>query len=139
EDGIRDLIVTGVQTCALPISGPYRVPHVLLRSKAVYTNTTPGGAFRGFGVPQIAWAVESLLDDAARRLDRDPVELRRQNLLAHGEEFAPGDTPIDGKFEESLNRAALAIRWTQASAADRGRGLAIIMKASVAPTVSEAV
>ena len=36
------------------------------------------------------------------RLDRDPVDLRRQNLLAHGEEFAPGDTPIDGKFEESL-------------------------------------
>ncbi|PYO59086.1 MAG: xanthine dehydrogenase subunit D, partial [Candidatus Rokuibacteriota bacterium] len=128
-----------IQKGTYTATGPYRVPHVLLQSKAVYTNTTPGGAFRGFGVPQIAWAVESLLDDAARRLDRDPVELRRQNLLAHGEEFAPGDTPIDGKFEESLNRAALAIRWTQASAADRGRGLAMMMKASVAPTVSEAV
>ena len=128
-----------IQKGTYTATGPYRVPHVLLHSKAVYTNTTPGGAFRGFGVPQIAWAVESLLDDAARRLDRDPVELRRQNLLAHGEEFAAGDTPIDGKFEESLNRAALAIRWTQASAADRGRGVAMMMKASIGPTVSEAV
>src|SRR5262249_32985342 len=93
---------------------PHRVPHVVLRSRAVYTNTTPGGAFRGFGVPQLAWAFESLLDEAARRLDRDPVDLRRQNLLAHGEEVAPGDTPVDGKFEESLERAAEAIRWAQA-------------------------
>jgi CO/xanthine dehydrogenase Mo-binding subunit len=128
-----------IQKGTYTATGPYRVPHVLLHSNAVYTNTTPGGAFRGFGVPQIAWAVESLMDDAARRLDRDPVELRRQNLLAHGEEFAPGDTPIDGKFEESLARAAEAIGWTQAAAADRGRGVAMMMKASVAPTVSEAI
>jgi CO/xanthine dehydrogenase Mo-binding subunit len=86
-----------------------------------------------------AWAVESLMDEAARRLDRDPVELRRQNLLAHGEEFAAGDTPIDGKFEESLSRAAEAIGWTQARAADRGRGVAMMIKASIAPSVSEAI
>jgi CO/xanthine dehydrogenase Mo-binding subunit len=128
-----------IQKGAYTATGPYRVPHVLLHSNAVYTNTTPGGAFRGFGVPQLAWAFESLLDVAATRLDRDPVELRRQNLLAHGEEFAPGDTPIDGKFEESLSRAAAMIRWTQAAAADRGRGVAMMMKASVAPSVSEAV
>src|SRR5439155_1756474 len=106
---------------------------------AVYTNTTPGGAFRGFGVPQLAWALESLVDAAADRLGRDPVELRRQNFLAHGEEFAPGDTPIDGKLEESLSRAAEAIGWTRASAADRGRGVAAMLKASVAPSVSEAI
>ncbi len=127
-----------VQKGTYTATGPYRIPHVRLRSHAVYTNTTPGGAFRGFGVPQLAWAVESLVDEAARRLDRDPVELRRQNLLAHGEEFAPGDTPIDGKFEESLTRAAEAIGWTQA-AADRGRGVAMMMKASIAPSVSEAI
>jgi len=128
-----------IQKGTYTATGPYRVPHALLHSHAVYTNTTPGGAFRGFGVPQLAWALESLLDEAASRLDRDPVELRRQNLLAHGEEFAPGDTPIDGKFEESLSRAAEAIRWTEACATDRGRGVAMMMKASVAPTVSEAI
>jgi CO/xanthine dehydrogenase Mo-binding subunit len=128
-----------IQKGTYTATGPYRVGHVALSSRAVYTNTTPGGAFRGFGVPQLAWAFESLLDDAARRLDRDPVELRRQNLLAHGEEFAPGETPIDGKFEASLTRAAEAIRWTQAAAADRGRGVAMMMKASIGPTVSEAI
>jgi len=128
-----------VQKGTYTATGPYRVPHVHLHSDAVYTNTTPGSAFRGFGVPQLAWAVESLMDEAARALDHDPVELRRQNLLGHGEEFVPGDTPIDGKFEESLSRAAEAIAWTQAAAADRGRGVAMMMKASIAPSVSEAI
>jgi len=128
-----------VQKGTYTATGPYRVPHVRLEARAVYTNTTPGGAFRGFGVPQLAWALESLFDVAADRLDRDPVDLRRQNFLAHGEEFAPGDTPIDGKLEESLSRAAEAIGWTRAPAADRGRGVAAMLKASVAPSVSEAI
>jgi len=128
-----------VQKGTYTATGPYRVPHVALDARAVYTNTTPGAAFRGFGVPQLAWALESLMDVAADRLGRDPVDLRRQNLLAHGEEFAPGDTPIDGKLEESLGRAAEAIGWTQALAAGRGRGVAAMLKASIAPSVSEAI
>jgi CO/xanthine dehydrogenase Mo-binding subunit len=128
-----------VQKGTYTATGPYRVAHVKLEARAVYTNTTPGGAFRGFGVPQLAWALESLFDVAADRLARDPVDLRRQNFLAHGEEFAPGDTPIDGKLEESLSRAAEAIGWSQAAAADRGRGVAAMLKASVAPSVSEAI
>jgi CO/xanthine dehydrogenase Mo-binding subunit len=128
-----------VQKATYTATGPYRVAHVDLGAAAVYTNTTPGGAFRGFGVPQLAWALESLVDVAADRLGRDPIDLRRQNLLGHGETFAPGDTPIDGKFEESLGRAAEAIGWTLACAADRGRGLATMLKASIGPSVSEAI
>jgi CO/xanthine dehydrogenase Mo-binding subunit/aerobic-type carbon monoxide dehydrogenase small subunit (CoxS/CutS family) len=128
-----------VQKATYTATGPYRVAHLALDARAVYTNTTPGGAFRGFGVPQLAWALESLIDVAADRLGRDPVDLRRQNLLAHGEEFAPGDTPIDGKLEESLSRASEAIQWTSALAAGRGRGVATMLKASIAPSVSEAI
>ena len=128
-----------VQKATYTATGPYRVPHVALDARAVYTNTTPGGAFRGFGVPQLAWALESLIDVAAARLDRDPVDLRRGNLLAHGEEFAPGDTPIDGKLEESLGRAAEAVRWSDAPPAGRGRGVAVMLKASIAPSVSTAI
>src|SRR5439155_1233145 len=98
-----------VQKATYTATGPYRVPHVELAARAVYTNTTPGGAFRGFGVPQLAWALESLVDAAADRLGRHPVELRRQNFLAHGEEFAPRDTPIDGKLDDSLSPAAAAL------------------------------
>jgi len=128
-----------IQKATYTATGPYRVPHVSLDARAVYTNTTPGGAFRGFGVPQLAWALESLIDVVADRLGRDPVDLRRQNLLAHGEEFAPGDTPIDGKLEESLGRAAEAIQWTAPLAPGRGRGIAAMLKASIAPSVSEAI
>jgi len=134
-----DIAPRVIQKGTYTATGPYRVPHVRLHSRAVYTNTTPGGAFRGFGVPQIVWAVESLMDVAAARLDRDPVDLRRQNLLAHGEEFAPGDTPVDGKLEESLDRLAEAIQWSQASMPGRAKGVAVMMKASVAPSVSEAI
>lgn len=134
-----DIAPRVIQKGTYTASGPYRVPHVRLHSNAVYTNTTPGGAFRGFGVPQIAWGVESMLDVAADRLGRDPVDLRRQNLLAHGEEFAPGDTPVDGKLEESLGRLAGAIRWSETPPAGRARGIAAMMKASVAPSVSEAI
>src|SRR5262245_36207183 len=73
-----------VQKATYTATGPYRAADVRLDARAVYTNTTPGGAFRGFGVPQLAWALESLFDVAAERLGRDPVELRRQNFLAHG-------------------------------------------------------
>ncbi|HMH49407.1 MAG TPA: molybdopterin-dependent oxidoreductase [Candidatus Acidoferrum sp.] len=134
-----DIAPRVIQKGTYTATGPYRVPNVLLHSNAVYTNTTPGGAFRGFGVPQLVWAVESLMDVAAERLDRDPVDLRRQNLLAHGEEFAPGDTPVDGKLEESLDRVAEAIQWQAGAPAGRAKGVAAMMKASVAPSVSEAI
>ena len=134
-----DIAPRVIQKGTYTTTGPYRVPHVKLHSNAVYTNTTPGGAFRGFGVPQLVWGVESMMDVAADRLGRDPVDLRRQNLLAHGEEFAPGDTPVDGKLEESLGRLAEAIQWSAAAAPGRAKGIAAMMKASVAPSVSEAI
>jgi len=134
-----DIAPRVIQKGTYTTTGPYRVPHVKLHSNAVYTNTTPGGAFRGFGVPQLVWGVESMMDVAADRLGRDPVDLRRQNLLAHGEEFAPGDTPVDGKLEESLGRLAEAIQWSTAPAPGRAKGIAAMMKASVAPSVSEAI
>ena len=134
-----DIAPRVIQKGTYTATGPYRVPHVRLHSNAVYTNTTPGGAFRGFGVPQIVWGVESMMDIAADRLGRDPVDLRRDNLLAHGEEFAPGDTPVDGKLEESLGRLAEAIQWGRAASPGRARGVAAMMKASVAPSVSEAI
>jgi CO/xanthine dehydrogenase Mo-binding subunit len=134
-----DIAPRVIQKGTYTATGPYRVRNVMLHSDAVYTNTTPGGAFRGFGVPQIVWAVESMMDVAADRLGRDPVDLRRQNLLAHGEEFAPGDTPVDGKLEESLGRLADAMQWSAAAPPGRARGVAAMIKASVAPSVSEAI
>jgi CO/xanthine dehydrogenase Mo-binding subunit/aerobic-type carbon monoxide dehydrogenase small subunit (CoxS/CutS family) len=70
--------------------GPYKVPNALIRTRAVYTNDTPAGAFRGFGVPQAAIAHETLMDDLAERLGLDRWAIRRRNALDHGDVTASG-------------------------------------------------
>lgn len=71
-------------------TGPYRVAHVRNRTRAVMTNDTPAGAFRGFGVPQAAIAQESLLDDLAEALGMDRFAIRRLNAIGKGDETATG-------------------------------------------------
>ena len=65
--------------------GLYRIPELRWRSRAVLTNTTPVGAYRGAGQPEANHARERVLDVAARRLGLDPIELRRRNLLRRDE------------------------------------------------------
>ncbi len=65
-------------------AGPYVVPHVKADCYAMYTNNPPAGAFRGFGVTQSAFAVESIMDDLAKQLGMDPIELRLKNALEAG-------------------------------------------------------
>ena len=71
-------------------SGPYLVPNVRMRTKAVHTNEPPSGAFRGFGVPQAAMLQEQLYDELARQLDIDPLEFRLRNALRRGQATATG-------------------------------------------------
>ncbi len=70
--------------------GPYRIPNVKVDAYSVATNTVPCGAFRGFGSPQVIFAHESQMDELARRLGMDPLELRRMNALRVGDETATG-------------------------------------------------
>src|SRR5690349_2393145 len=65
-------------------AGPYDIPNVRADCYAMYTNNPPAGAFRGFGVTQSAFAVESMMDKLAEALNIDPVELRRMNSLHVG-------------------------------------------------------
>jgi xanthine dehydrogenase molybdenum-binding subunit len=65
-------------------AGPYDIPNVRADCYAMYTNNPPAGAFRGFGVTQSAFAVESMMDKLAETLNIDPVELRRMNALHVG-------------------------------------------------------
>ena len=91
--------------------GPYRIPHLLTNAYSVYTNTVPGGAFRGFGGPQVAFAYETHIDMIAERLGIDPFEIRMKNLLDKGESFSNGDTPIDCDLKAGLKSVAQAIGW----------------------------
>jgi CO/xanthine dehydrogenase Mo-binding subunit len=109
-------------------NGPYLVPAVRIAARSVLSHTVPSTAFRGFGNPQQIWAVESNLDEAARRLGIDPVELRLRNLAHRGDAFIPGDTPADGEWPETLRRAAERIGWGSELAPGRGRGIAVGLK-----------
>jgi CO/xanthine dehydrogenase Mo-binding subunit len=110
------------------IVGPYRIPHVAVESSAVYTNTVPVGAYRGFGAPEVCWAYESQMDTIAAALGLDPVALRRKNLLGRGEEYAPGDRPVDSDLPAALDclveRAGVSARRP----AGTGVGLACAIK-----------
>ena len=68
--------------CALRnIPSVYVVPAMLVASKATFTHTTPLGPYRGAGRPEASYVIERLMDEAARKLDIDPVELRRRNYI----------------------------------------------------------
>jgi CO/xanthine dehydrogenase Mo-binding subunit len=71
-------------------TGPYKVPHVLNRTRAIYTNETPAGAFRGFGVPQAAIAQELLYDELAEKSGLDRLDFRLLNAIRVGDETATG-------------------------------------------------
>ncbi|MCI0477240.1 MAG: molybdopterin-dependent oxidoreductase, partial [Anaerolineales bacterium] len=84
---LGDKVMTREATHA---AGPYAVPHVKIDCYAMYTNNPPSGAFRGFGVTQSAFAVESNMDILARELGIDPIELRRKNALRVGATTSTG-------------------------------------------------
>ncbi|MBZ9798684.1 xanthine dehydrogenase family protein molybdopterin-binding subunit [Mesorhizobium sp. ES1-4] len=91
----------------------YDVPAERYRGRAVYTNTTPSGAFRGYGSPQIHTVAEITLDIAARRLRMDPVILRLRNLVGPGAiEPLQGLDVGNARGRDCLMRGAAAFDWS---------------------------
>jgi aldehyde oxidoreductase len=70
--------------------GPYRVPAVDVEARAVYTNHAPCGAMRGFGVPQVTFAMDGMLDRLAERVGLDGWEIRWRNAVDAGDEITTG-------------------------------------------------
>ncbi|MBI5511846.1 MAG: xanthine dehydrogenase family protein [Deltaproteobacteria bacterium] len=91
--------------------GPYRIPNVEVDTLTAYTNNPFGGAYRGFGQPQVTFALESQLDALARELGADPIELRLKNFLRQGSRTVT---------DEVLRQPPLAAR-TAVEARDRSR------------------
>lgn len=77
-------IIVPIMTSTL-IPGPYKVPNYFCNTKVLYTNTVPLAPFRGAGRPQAALILNRLLDQAAEKLQMDPVEIRRRNLIQEDE------------------------------------------------------
>jgi len=125
-------------------TGPYRIPHVRVDSYAVYTHNPLGGAFRGYGVPQLTWAHESQMDMIAHRLGLDPVEMRMRNLFDRGDQTCTGEVLRQSVgAKETLRRALAASRAPLPASTNpetvRGRGVATMHKLTYTPTTSTAV
>ena len=124
--------------------GPYDIDNISIDSYSLYTNRTPAGALRGFGIPQLVWAYESHTDLIARELGIDPVEFRRKNILREGRPQASGTAMQDAAIAEVLDAIAARMGWSApfdrgTGTIRRGRGVAIGFKASISPTTSVAI
>jgi CO/xanthine dehydrogenase Mo-binding subunit/aerobic-type carbon monoxide dehydrogenase small subunit (CoxS/CutS family) len=87
-----------LNACVAPLL-LYRCPHVRVDGRAVYTHNVPSGAYRGYGIGQVVFALESALDELARTLGMDPLVLRERNVLAPGE---PVVLPAAGADEDTV-------------------------------------
>lgn len=109
-------------------TGPYAIPHARSVAVAVYTNTVPAGAFRGFSTPQVVWAGESAIDEVAEMVGEDPLEFRLRRLARRGDPFFANDTPIDADLAQGLALAADGLGWDEPLLPGRGRGVAVGVK-----------
>jgi carbon-monoxide dehydrogenase large subunit len=116
--GIEPLMAGGL------LSGPYKVEHYRCTVRGVATNTAPSGPYRGVARPATVYAMEAMFDQAATRLDLDPVEIRRRNVIR------PEDIPykmpsrlIDdsGHYAECLDKALDAIGYDELRTEQRRR------------------
>lgn len=111
-------------------AGPYRCDNINIRGRAVFTNTPPNGAFRGFGAPQTEFAVEVHMDRIAQELGMDPVEIRRINALRPGDTTATGQTLRDDTsaimvLDEAVKRTDFLNKRKQYKGSNKSIGLSL--------------
>jgi CO/xanthine dehydrogenase Mo-binding subunit/aerobic-type carbon monoxide dehydrogenase small subunit (CoxS/CutS family) len=128
----------------------YRCANKRVDAESVYTNNLPSGAFRGYGLGQVIFAIESAMDELARELGIDPFELRRKNVIVPGDPMVVNaeDEQTDLEYgsygldqcldlvEQALARGPVTEGWTQAPVGDgfrEGVGMALGMIATVPP------
>ncbi|MFI5268019.1 MAG: xanthine dehydrogenase family protein molybdopterin-binding subunit, partial [Chloroflexota bacterium] len=125
-------------------TGPYVMPNLHTDSYGVYTNSVPAGAFRGYGITQVAWAHEGQMDIIADALGMDPLELRMKNVLHTGDPFTTGEPAPELHYTELLEQAAKTIGWNDGplvvrdGTKVRAKGISAIIKGMATPTTSTA-
>ncbi|MEM0145966.1 MAG: xanthine dehydrogenase family protein molybdopterin-binding subunit [Conexivisphaerales archaeon] len=116
-------------------NGPYEIPNVLNDGYKVYTNDTYAGSFRGFGAPQAIFAAESQMDEIARKLNMDPLDLRLMNMLRPGKRTSTGQLMddscglpecVDAVVKSSDYRKKASEYSNQGGKLRRGIGIALL-------------
>ncbi len=125
--------------------GIYRLPAMYARTRAMFTNTTPIGAYRGAGRPEGVYYMERLMDQAAEELGLDPVELRQRNMIAADAMPYPAVSELtydSGDFPAVVSKGLVHADWhgfaerersSEARGKLRGRGLASYLEVTGPP------
>ena len=100
-----------VSNAAMSFIYLYRTPHVRFEGSLVYTNSLHGAAFRGFGNPQITFAMECQMDIIAEKLGIDPVEIRLKNIFRSGEKTVSGAVIRGAGLSECIEQAVRQSGW----------------------------
>jgi CO/xanthine dehydrogenase Mo-binding subunit len=103
-------------------AGPYKIDNLYAEAFVVYTNKTMTGAMRGFGAPQVCFAYESHMDDMAKDLGLDPLEMRLMNALEEGSLSPTSQKLHSVVVKESLLQAAERFGWKNGNGRGNGNG-----------------
>ncbi|MBI4526260.1 MAG: xanthine dehydrogenase family protein molybdopterin-binding subunit [Deltaproteobacteria bacterium] len=128
------------RNCTFGIANSYKIPHVSVEAYRVYTHLPAGGAFRGFGITDVVWAIEQQTDIIAERLGLDRVEYRMRQMLRQGDTNILGERMDSFGSVECLTAVSQAIGWpnvkreAQKGSWKKGVGIAWGQKYSTAPT-----
>ncbi|RPH95709.1 xanthine dehydrogenase molybdopterin binding subunit [candidate division KSB1 bacterium] len=109
-----DLTMPIIQRAVLHAENAYYIPHMRVVARPCRTNLPPNTAFRGFGAPQGIFAIESVLDHVAHKLEKDPLEIRRLNAYRKGQQtpygqpvIEPNTVPLLRRLEKTCDYASL--------------------------------
>ncbi len=120
---------------AIHAAGPYRCANTRISARAMFTNTPPNGAFRGFGAPQTQFAMEVHMDRVSSAIGLDPVKLRERNALRPGDLTATGqklrgDCSALRVLKEAVKRSGYRRKRAKYTGTNRGIGVALFFHGS---------
>jgi CO/xanthine dehydrogenase Mo-binding subunit len=114
------------QMAAMHACGPYRIDHIAVEAHLNYSNNQPSGSVRAPTAPQVAWGLEQHMDEVARAIDMDPVELRRRTLIEPGAEGPTRQVFGDEvSVKQTLERAVEMIGYGRELPEDEAIGVAV--------------
>ena len=120
------------------MTGAYRIPNLAIRNRVVLTNKTPSGLVRGFGGPQVYFALERLMQRIAETLGLDPLDVIRRNLVGCFPHRCPAGAVLDsGDYRGAVEQAVAARAvWPNCAGGATGRGATAGSTASALPRSS---
>ena len=111
DTGLTTGGATAAHNSVISAWGCYRIPHLRIQGRCVYTNKVPAGHTRATGKIQTTWGIECTIDSVARQMGIDPYEFRKKNVLLRGDFVAKGTPSMDTDYLDLMQQAIAGIGW----------------------------